>query len=386
MPSDVKIDLKTIEAIIASQNPVLRNLQITQTYSEVNSALSGLLGRKNVSWCAYATWASKTAGQFIRKDNLDHIIDDFLRDKNLVKEMLSSIPGAMTWFGWKVKIDDSFLAKTLNETAQEASQQVAAGNLLVFAELAPLYEKFINSFSDAGSFSQEKLDEFLSVFDDEKESKEKLKRAYSCYYQAIFEENPKAKAELIFLANLLVGYHEQIRLDPAINKSIAAPIEQVLRKKLLSSMDRWIESTIPRLFYYLLLPFLKSRIAPLVDRLAERWRVITTGELMKIEVPEGHLDLSEDIPTVPCKSTGVFPKELETIENPELQQILKQLDFTPDSLEGSGAKDWGKISDRMNFIADFFRTAQQDEKLFTPPFNTKQTSEIKNNLVPSGRL
>lgn len=389
MSQNTILNLSAIKATMASKDPVQRNLQITQTYSDINLELSKLMGKQNVSWCAYATWASKTAGQFIRKDNIDNTILDFLRDKDWVKETLSKMPSALNWFGWKMKISDTHIYNILNETAQAASHQVAEGNLLVFSELAPLYEKFISIASKSTAYQQEDLQEFLDYlnsFEEEKNGNEKLKQAFTAYYQAIFEEDEKTKAELIFMANVLVGYHEQIRLDPAINNSIQAPIEEVLKKKLLGNIDQWLQGNIPSMIYYFIHPYLKSKVEPMVNNLADGWREVSTKRLMAIEVPDGQIDLSEDLPMISYSQGGMFPEVLKNIKNPTLQDILKQLDYTPDTTKGTGASDWGNLGDRMNFIADFFRSAQQDEKLFISPFSDNQIVAIKNGEIPSGKL
>src|SRR6185436_9966532 len=51
-------------------NPVLRNLLITQCYHDLSTGLAELLSGGNANWCTFATWASKTAGCFVRKDEL----------------------------------------------------------------------------------------------------------------------------------------------------------------------------------------------------------------------------------------------------------------------------------------------------------------------------
>ncbi|MDX2067570.1 MAG: hypothetical protein SFV55_04040 [Haliscomenobacter sp.] len=384
-----RIDHQTISTIVGHPEPVLRNLQITQTYSEINLALSQLLGKNNVSWCAYATWASKTAGKFIRLENVDAAIEEFLRGKDWVRELVRVIPGAMTWFGWKVKINNSFLLKILNETAKASAKEVAKGNLLVFAELAPLYTQFLQSIASNPDQKESNLKAFLDYLwqnQSKENAYDKLEKAYTAYQEAIFETDPKAKAELIFYANVLIGYHEQIRLDPAINNSLNAPIEQILKKKLLGEMEQLIEASIPRFLFQLLSPFLKSYLGPVVQHMATEWRKISTKMLMRIEVPDGHLDLSEDIPLIAYEPAKMFPEELLVIRNPELLKVLEDLDCSPDSSAGSAAKDWGNLGERMNFIADFFRSAQQDEHMFWPPFNAEQTALIKQGKVPPGKL
>ena len=384
-----RIDPLQISTIAEHTEPVLRNLQITQTYSEINLALSELLGKNNVSWCAYATWASKTAGKFIRLENVDAAIEEFLRGKDWAEELIRVIPGAMTWFGWRVKINDSFLLNILNETARAAATEVAKGNLLVFAELAPLYAQFLQLITPHPDQKEQNLAAFLSYLQQnqiEGDSYQKLVQAYSAYQEAIFETDPKAKAELIFYANVLVGYHEQIRLNPAINNSLNAPIEQIFKKRLLGGLERLIEASIPGFLFLLLSPLLKNSLTPVVHRMATDWRKISTKFLMQIEVPDGHLDLSEDIPLIAYEPGKMFPEELAEIRNPALLKVLAELDHSSNSSKGSAAKDWGDLGERMNFIADFFRSAQQDKQLFWPPFNAEQTALIKQGIVPGGKL
>lgn len=384
-----RIDQLQISSIAEHPEPVLRNLLITQTYSEINLALSELLGKNNVSWCAYATWASKTAGKFIRLENVDAAIEEFLRGKDWAKELIQVIPGAMTWFGWRVKINDSFLLNILNETARAAATEIAKGNLLVFAELAPLYAQFLQLITPHPDQKEQNLAAFLNYLQQnqiEGDSYQKLVQAYSAYQEAVFETDPKAKAELIFYANVLVGYHEQIRLNPAINNSLNAPIEQIFKKKLLGGLERLIEASIPGFLFQLISPLLKNSLTPVVHRMATDWRKVSTKFLMQIEVPDGHLDLSEDIPLIAYEPGKMFPEELIEIRNSALRQVLTELDHSLDSSEGSAAKDWGDLGERMNFIADFFRSAQQDTHLFWPPFNAQQTELIKQGKVPSGKL
>ena len=51
--------VEEITAIAEMEDPVLRNLMITQSYHELTAWLTKLFGDENVSWCAYAVWAQK---------------------------------------------------------------------------------------------------------------------------------------------------------------------------------------------------------------------------------------------------------------------------------------------------------------------------------------
>jgi hypothetical protein len=58
-----------VERIAGLADPAIRNLQITQCYHELALGLAQRTGG-GANWCAFATWASKQAGQTIRKADL----------------------------------------------------------------------------------------------------------------------------------------------------------------------------------------------------------------------------------------------------------------------------------------------------------------------------
>ena len=59
-----------VERIAALDDPVVRNLQITQCYSELSRAFAARIDGGPANWCTFATWASKQAGQTIRGEDL----------------------------------------------------------------------------------------------------------------------------------------------------------------------------------------------------------------------------------------------------------------------------------------------------------------------------
>jgi hypothetical protein len=49
---------------------VRRNFLITQCYHDLSAEFARVLGGENANWCTFATWASQTAGGFIREDEI----------------------------------------------------------------------------------------------------------------------------------------------------------------------------------------------------------------------------------------------------------------------------------------------------------------------------
>jgi hypothetical protein len=100
---------------------------------------------------------------------------------------------------------------------------------------------------------------------------------------------------------------------------------------------------------------------------------------MTLALPGGTLRLGRDV-------VGTFPESLVTLADPELTEFLRAVDRTPNTPLGSGADDWADLFDRMHFIADLFRTRQQDATLLAPPFAADQLRAIAEGRTPDGSL
>ena len=74
MPGAQIPTITEVERIAALTDPVQRNLQITQCYHELAVVLAERSGG-GANWCCFATWASKQAGQTIRKEDLGQALE-----------------------------------------------------------------------------------------------------------------------------------------------------------------------------------------------------------------------------------------------------------------------------------------------------------------------
>lgn len=378
-----------IQAILRMQDPVVRNLNITHTYHVLKIALTGLFGEENVSWCAYATWASKTAGSFIRREVVPGLIHDFLERADALTRSITELQDRLLGpFSAAVGVQ-RVLTRTLAEVTEEVARNVALGNFIVFEELAPLYVAMLEEFPRAREGDREVLDRFLERLKPgpvEKGGQSLLIRAFTRYFEALFERQPKARAELIFLANALVGFHEQTRLQRPITAAMNAPLRDIFLDCLteyagehVGAMSgdglreqRFLGRSVRALF------------TPLANRLERLWRELSTRALMRMELPDVVLPLGEDIPALNAEHD--FPPDLVRLEHPDLLELMAQLDRTPDDTAGSAARDWGSLADRMNLIVDLFRTRQQDRLLYDQPFTFLQVEALRQGRVPHGRL
>ena len=73
--------LAEIDRITRIGDAPLRNVLITQTYCDLSHGLSLVTSPSNANWSSFATWASKTAGQTIRNEEVPNEVAKLLRDQ-----------------------------------------------------------------------------------------------------------------------------------------------------------------------------------------------------------------------------------------------------------------------------------------------------------------
>lgn len=205
-----------------------------------------------------------------------------------------------------------------------------------------------------------------------------LRQAFRRYSQAMLETNAKRKCELMLLANVEIGFHEQTRLQPEIVEALDAPIPDLaqLREDVLQALtaQRGVSLT---LWQRPDLSQSRGKLAKTARRLA---RQTITEHMMTLRLSDDRLlDLSQDM-------RGNFPPVLQQIDNPDLRALLQQIDPTPDSLRGTGTGDWSDFADRIHFIADMFRAYEEDGGLLGPPYTVEQVMKLKAGQRPAGRL
>jgi hypothetical protein len=335
------IRTRQIEEIAGMGNPVLRNLWITQAYHELSAELFEMLGGQNVNWCTFAAWASKTAGESIRDQELPRPVIELAERIGFADEALDI-----------------------------CSKLIADGNLKVFAELGREYARMIETFQGDTKYDEAKLIDFLAgvrVPAGETPIYEgRLKIAFVQYYKVMFELDQKKKAEMILYGSALAGYHEQMRLQPDIKGAIDAPFDEdsgTNKKHLISAL---LHSSFVRKYCEGI------------------WDDAVTRFLMHIDLPDSELSLGESV--APPAHQPVFPPDLQTLRNEDLVAFVDHFGDRMSTMKGSGAGNWTKISDRMRFIIDLFRSYQQDKTLLTPPFTPEQIASMEAGRIPEGKL
>lgn len=361
-----------IDQIIRMPNLILRNLRITQAYFELSQGMAQVVGSENANWCSFATYASKTAGYAIRHDRLpdklalsfdwaDGPLDRFRAGRAAPRARLHTY---LTDPTHRLLVEDEGVVESMLDCI---SLSVSIGNGRVFAELAHPFHHFITELGRDSTYSETHLQRFLAQFHPgpiKEDGQDYLIEAFTSYYQARFMDNVAQKAQAILLANLLIGLHEQIRLQPHIAEALEAPVA-TLRAKPAARLGG----------------ALPDAAWQMARRMGEQ---LLTRTMMFITIPAGDLRLGHNVK--PPVGAHKFPPALMAIQNGRLRQLLQRWDFSDETLTGTAAVNWARLEDRMHFIADFFRSHQQNTDLFQPPFVPVQVAGMLAGRIPGGVL
>ncbi|SDE79369.1 hypothetical protein SAMN04487996_10710 [Dyadobacter soli] len=379
-----------VRAIAAITDPTIRNLRITQCYCELSTAFVSRTGPV-ANWCTFATWASKQAGQSIRREDLLRSMEAQLNLPQLEELKLL----------WRVAVElgvDAALQQKLFGIIRntwlagiidDISGAVSRGNRKVFEEIGWEFARFLSAYSQDKAFNQQQLDDFCRNLrpGNPPDGQQYLKQAFTNYYHAFFEEDAQLRTELQLLANLEIGFHEQTRLQPEIAASLNAAFAvntEIVRKKITDAFFP-PESWLARIrLSYLKITGKTSRLDTAINKLMHRLQSIVreqlTIHLMTLTLPpELRLSLAKDL-------NKTYPAALLHLSCPSLLTLLSQIDPTPDSVAQSGAVDWADLPERMHFITELFRCYHIDPALYSEAFTLQQVAAMKGGKLPTGRL
>lgn len=353
--------------IAAISDPVLRNLWITQRYHELALALRECGARSDATWCAFAVWASKTAGSVIRNEDLPAAVRRVVAEHSA--EQIGRFNERLA-HGGRVEavLGLEHLVKVTDEVCAGVAAQIAAGNALVFAELAAPFEAMVGCWP-AGA--EQAVHAAMRAVGDGP-AREPLQRVFGLYGRALAAPPPR-QAQLILAANILAVAHEQQRLQPNIAAALDTAVQDLLLRHLEAETLRFVPDVIRRAVNHLV-----TDVAVALDRACE---TVLTGAMLRLVTADERLDLGRDLPAL---AGQLWPAELTDVG--EAQEVLGVWDRTGGSGRPTAARDWTVIGERMNYIVNLFRSRQRHPALFDPPFSPGQVARMRGGRVPDGPL
>ena len=363
----------SVRDIAQMADPVLRNLWITQRYHQFALQLRDAGAGEDATWCAFAVWASKTAGATIRGEVLPARAKQLLIDN--AWPVLDRFNHGLAGLALRHLTHDH-LALAVQSISADVSTQIAAGNVLVFAELAPLFSAFLDALGSRPATPEvlaAHLAPTLSTLDSAEDAAT-LEAVFSAYGQALY--GPADRAALILEANTLAVAHEQRRLQPAISAALNAAITDTLQKVIEGD----VVGHFPIAEVRHLVDGLTDDVCKVLDG---AWDTALTEAVMQLVTASETLDLRRDVPPL---SEGLFPPVLCDLSGTAAERAVAQWDKTGGTGRPSGAHDWAVLEQRMNYIVNLFRSRQRDGTLFDPPFSEAQLAVLAEGHLPPGPL
>ena len=334
-----------IDDAIADSDPAIVNARITLLHRELALALAQILGTDVApTYHAWAVWASLKAGRTIREEEGRWTrwaapLAGFTLCSAAALTALG-VRGARTTIRTGSALGAGVLAAIVGRSVtgralSRASKAILAGNVTVIDDVGRHSARFACAFAREEDRTPEALAVFLNTLSPEPSShggQSLLRDAYHQWFRAARESDPDRRDEAMLLGNLSALIHEHWRLQTFFVASIPRPLSHLV-----------------------------------------------TARALAFQMGEQLIDVGRDVPP---NGVDIYPDTLATIESPELRDLLTEWDRTPNTPGGSGARDWREIGDRINFIADLFRTRLHDPGLWLPPYEASEQARILAASAP----
>lgn len=327
---------REIADAVETPDPSLSNRKITLVHYRLSQVLRHVTGADaGANFHTWAVWGSRKAGVTIRQEDLGEAI----RNATVVSGIVGFLVGLfLSWVSislWLTKLHWVIIPlsalfgmvcgglvgrQIAIYSRREAARLILTGNRIVLEDIGKQTARFVALFHDKSEEDPVALEEYLAGLrpgDTASGGQDLLRRAFAQYYAARYATDLKQKHEAAYFANCLAVYHEHIRLEPYIKKSM---------------------------------PFIIRRCA--------------TKRMMQFDVGAVCLKVSEAVPAL----DGVpFPDTLHDLSNEELSAFLSVENEWARSGNGP-ARDWTNINDRMRYIFRLFRALHLERAVLDQPY------------------
>ncbi len=342
-----------IEAVVFAPMPDgLRNQLVTLAYVDLSNAMAELLGRDDANWCSLAVWPSLTVGATIRSSSRGRLQQSLLR-----------LPVARPFA--------ARLAERANAQRADRSgvmnRSLAAGNRGVFYEIGLAWTDFLATFAgrDRSESDWSDFERFRSrvlalpmppgkVWPDG--DREKLVAGFRAYLEAIHSSDSRRRSQLILLGNMMIGDHEQRRLQGWLDLSTLAPI-----RRLTARFDD--ETS-------------RNRGIAFTERVWARW---LTKKVFVVEMAGERVRVGLDLSPHADSGGRLFVPPLDELD-PDVAEVFDRIVGAADG--AVGARRWTDIDNRMAFIVNLFRSRQRVPKVLEmAPYAAAERERILEQAV-----
>lgn len=343
-----EVTRRRIETVVfAPMSDALRNHLVTLAYVDLSTAMADLLGHDDANWCSLAVWPSYTVGTTIRSSSSGRFLQSLARlplPKTVARRLVE-----------RIRTDRPDRKGVMNRS-------LAAGNRGVFYEIGLAWTDFLETFG-----SGERTDADWQAFDRFRArvlalplppgkvwpdgDREKLVGGFGAYLEALRSSDARRRSQLIFLGNMLIGDHEQRRLQGWLDLSTLAPI-----RRMAGLFDD--EAS-------------RNRGVALTERL---WAAWLTKRVFYVEMAGERIRVGRVVPPADGIGPSSFPPPLDELD-PDVAEVFERIEAAASG--GDGAERWTDIDNRMAFIVHLFRSRQRVPRvLATNPYPPDERAAI----------
>lgn len=340
-----------VEAIVfGPMEPALRNHLVTLGYVDLANAMADLLGEDDANWYAITVWPSFTAGQVIRGGQGERVRKAMGR---------LNLPDA-----WAQRTGERLERRSGNKPGI-VNRSMAAGNRGVFYEVGVACADFLHTFGDRDPATADhdeewrRFEEFGErvlgmpappgrVWPDGR--RDNLRDGFRAFLAAMHTDDALRRSQLILLGNLLIGDHEQRRVQGWLDLMTVGSMRGIT--------SRFDDATT------------RNRGIALTERAVARFM---TKRLQVLEIAGETLPLGAPIPPHPSSGGQLFPPPLDSLDA-DVEAVFAAIDQAAPGR--NGAERWNDYDSRMAFIATLFRARQRTGLIGLNPYSVDEMREI----------
>lgn len=403
-----------VKRALTTSDTALRSHLITFAYSQLATAIDQAVFDdtsvhatrglpSNANWFNFATWGTYTLGPNIRNDEAPQRLDSLAGLRSWVAPAIIHSRGA----------DGNLVGRALSwgqyliflTTAKKAVDFLALHD----DDLLPL------STSDRLPMLPDGSPDALSSVWFDQGHLDVIAKAFHCYSQARRYvksgrwEHPDVDpipSRLMLLGTVLLTAVEQDIIDSALRTVVdAVPVRWI--RSVDGRVARLVAARegVPREVVAL---NLLDQISEMTPKIVDTFARLLTGQMLVMVLPRETLRLGRDIPPLDpagplyfnhLDDLSLMPEEELTRLEPEdpalaesirkslaeLRRYVLALDRTGPDGAGSGARDWRRFDDRLNWAVCLFRSRQQDPTLFWSPYSDADQARLLDGKLPRGR-
>jgi hypothetical protein len=308
------------------------------------------------SWCTFSTWSSRTVGYFIRGD-IDPLLEYRLARLPRVLRPVARVP---------VSVINRFLSRLRKRAAPRL---LGRGNSEIFREIAAEFARFLDEFSGAPVRDDARWNAYKSGITPTRATDafpaagvDLMCDGFESYYEAMYEDDPHRKAELVLRGNMLLADYEQRRVDPIVRSALSLFPSRLLNDdpddpELLTVREKkpWALQE-------------KGRIRTFIDRTyaraVTRWRmaiVLPSGAVPRVR--SELIRVGTGLPR-PAPGDALYGTRLHALRDPSVVEVWNRYDEAHGSYRAARARSWADLDDRMNCIVNVFRARQDRSVLY----------------------